>query len=126
MGSKTHDAREDKMDSKMNQVLINLLAFRRDRDWEKFHSPRNLSISISIEAAELLEKFQWQIGEIPITSQLKEEAEKEIADIFIYLLLISNDIGIDLLEVTRMKIEENKKRYPVEKAYGKATKYNKL
>lgn len=114
------------MDSQINQLLTNLLNFRRERDWEKFHSPRNLAISISIEAAELLEEFQWQIGEVPITSQLKEDAAKEIADIFIYLLLISNDLGIDLLEVTNMKIQENKKRYPVEKAYGKATKYNKL
>jgi NTP pyrophosphatase (non-canonical NTP hydrolase) len=114
------------MDSNINQVLMDLLAFRKERDWEKFHSPRNLSISISIEAAELLEIFQWQIGEMPMTSQLKEEAEKEIADIFIYLLLISNDLNIDLLEVTRSKIEENKKRYPVEKAYGNATKNDKL
>lgn len=114
------------MASKIDQVLSHLLAFRKERDWEKFHSPRNLSISISIEAAELLEKFQWQIGEISLTPQLKEEAEKEIADIFIYLLLISNDLGIDLLEVTRKKMEENKKRYPVEKAFGKSTKYDKL
>jgi dCTP diphosphatase len=121
-----HDATEDNMDSKIDQLLMNLLAFRRERDWEKFHSPRNLSISISIEAAELLEKFQWQIGEISASSQLKEEAEKEIADIFIYLLLISNDLGIDLLEAARIKIEENKNRYPVEKAFGKATKYDKL
>lgn len=121
-----YDATEDKMDSEINQLLTNLLTFRRERDWEKFHSPRNLAISISIEAAELLEEFQWQIGEVPTTPQLKEDAAKELADIFIYLLLISNDLGIDLLEVTRMKIEENKKRYPIEKAYGNATKYNKL
>jgi len=77
------------MAERIDQLLNAILKFRSDRDWEKFHTPRNLAISISLEAAELLEIFQWQVGEEPLTPEVKERASKEMADIFIYLLSIS-------------------------------------
>lgn len=72
-------------------MLADILKFRSDRDWDKFHTPRNLEISISLEAAEPLENFQWQVGEEPITPEIKDRASKEMADIFTYLLSMSHD-----------------------------------
>ncbi len=92
------------MSDRVDQLLADILKFRSDRDWEKFHTPRNLAISISLEAAELLENFQWQVGEEPITSEVRENASKEMADIFIYLLSMSHDLGIDLIEAAKKKI----------------------
>lgn len=110
----------------MQEIMKRLLQFRKDRDWEQFHTPKNLAISISIEAAELLEHFQWQKENEDLAADKKEEVAKEIADIFIYLLLMSNDLGIDLLSEAKKKIEENAKKYPVEKARGSAKKYKEL
>ncbi|MCJ7444718.1 MAG: nucleotide pyrophosphohydrolase [Methanotrichaceae archaeon] len=114
------------MSDKIDRLLDEILKFRRDRDWEKFHTPRNLAISISLEAAELLENFQWQVGEEPITPAIKERAAKEIADIFIYLLSMSHDLGIDLIEAATKKLEESHARYPVEKSRGSSKKYSEL
>ena len=114
------------MSDRIDQLLNEILRFRSDRDWEKFHTPRNLAISISLEATELLENFQWQVGEKPITPEIKERASKEIADIFIYLLSISHDLGIDLVEAATKKLEESHARYPVEKSGGSAKKYSNL
>jgi len=89
------------MSDRVDQLLGEILKFGRDRDWEKFHTPRNLAaISISLEAAELLENFQWQVGEEPITPEAREDVSREIADIFIYLLSMSHDLNIDLIEVS--------------------------
>jgi NTP pyrophosphatase (non-canonical NTP hydrolase) len=87
---------------------------------------RNLAISISLEAAELLENFQWQVGEEPITHEVKEKASKEIADIFIYLLSMSHDLNIDLIEAATKKLEESHSIYPVEKTRGSSKKYAEL
>jgi NTP pyrophosphatase (non-canonical NTP hydrolase) len=96
------------------------------RDWRQFHTPRNLATSISIEAAELLELFQWQIGDNELDPSIADMASEEIADIFIYLLLISNELGIDLIEAAKLKIEKNRKKYPVDKVKGRAIKYSEL
>jgi dCTP diphosphatase len=95
---------------RIDQLLNEILKFRSDRDWEKFHTPRNIAISISLEAAELLENFQWQVGEEPLTFEIKERASKEMADIFIYLLSMSHDLGIDLIEAATKKLEESHAR----------------
>jgi NTP pyrophosphatase (non-canonical NTP hydrolase) len=110
----------------MEEILKRLLKFRNDRDWEQFHTPKNLAISISVEAAELLEHFQWEKENEALSAEKKIEVGKEIADIFIYLLMMSNDLGIDLLDEAKKKIEENAKKYPVEKARGRMKKYNEL
>src|SRR5512136_1133339 len=92
------------MSERIDQLLAEILKFRSDRDWEKSHTPRNLAISISLEAAELLENFQWQVGEEPMKSEVREDVSKEMADIFIYLLSMSHDLGIDLIEVATKNV----------------------
>ncbi len=114
----------------LNHLIQKILIFRQKRNWEKFHNPKNLAISLSIEANELLEKFQWlnekESQEIIKNQNLKKEIEEEIADVFYYILLLSYDLKIDLEKAFKEKMKENEKKYPVKKAKGKALKYNKL
>ncbi len=105
----------------IKQIVEKLIKFRDDRDWKQFHTPDNLAKSISIEANELLENFQWGSHNADITN-IKEE----VADIFGYLLLLCEELDIDLLDVTNNKIDLNNEKYPVEKAFGNSKKYNKL
>ena len=114
------------MSDRVDQLLAEILKFRSDRDWEKFHTPRNLAISISLEAAELLENFQWQVGEESITPEVIENASKETADIFICLLSMSHDLGIDLIEAATKKLDTSKARYPIEKSKGSSKKYTEF
>lgn len=117
------------MDNDLKDILERLLKFRKERDWEQFHRPKELAISIVLEAAELLEEFQWKTDK-EIKKYLNEggleNVKEEVADIAIYLLLLSNDLRIDLLDAIREKLKKNEKKYPVEKAKGSAKKYNKL
>ena len=103
----------------LQSVLDDILEFRRERDWEQFHTPKNLAISVSVEAGELLELFQWQ--EFASISEIS----KEVADVFIYLLLLCHDLGIDPLESIRYKMKENREKYPVSKCKGKSDKWTK-
>lgn len=109
-------------------LLDELLAFRRERDWEQFHTPRNLAAGVCIEAAELLEHFQWaKDEELPeIVAKNREAIEHEIADVAMYLSLLCSDIGVSLDDAVRRKLELNKQKYPVDKARGKSTKYDRL
>lgn len=109
-------------------LLDELLAFRRERDWEQFHTPRNLAAGVCIEAAELLEHFQWaKDAELPdIVAKNREAIEHEIADVAMYLSLLCNDIGLSLDDAVRRKLALNKLKYPVDKARGKSTKYDRL
>jgi dCTP diphosphatase len=102
--------------------------FRDERDWMQFHDPKNMSISIVLEASELLEHFQWKTKEEAqqYVKEHKEEIQDEIADVAMYLFELADNLGIDLPDAMRNKMEKNKKKYPVEKAKGKHTKYNKL
>ena len=93
----------------LERLKKSVVKFRDERDWERYHSPKNLSISISIEASELLELFQWD-NEIEDIED--EELRDEIADIMIYLLYLSDMTGIDLAEAVEKKIEKNEERYP--------------
>lgn len=97
-----------------------LLAFRAERDWEQFHTPRNLAASVVIEAAEVLEHFQWLRDGDMLAEQQRAEVGKELADVFIYLLLLANDLGVDLASAAAAKIEENAVRFPIEASKGKA------
>lgn len=113
----------------IKQHLKRLLEFRDRRDWAQFHTLKNLAISIAIEAAELLEEFQWKTDEEAKRHALgdgHERVSSEVADIMIYLLLFCHEAGIDLIEAVERKIEENERRYPVEKAKGSAKKYTEL
>jgi dCTP diphosphatase len=113
-------------DNGIKEITASLLEFRKERDWEQFHSPKNLAISISIEAAELLEHFQWARENEPLAPEKKQEVAKELADIFNYLIMLAEDLGIDIIESSKEKIEENGKKYPVAKAKGSAKKYRDL
>lgn len=110
----------------MNPVLAKLLQFRKDRDWEQFHSPQNIAQSIVLEAAEVLEIFQWKRTDAPLTKKEKEQLGEEMADVYNWLLLLSHDLEIDLEKTALKKIVKNSKKYPVEKSKGKAKKYTEL
>jgi len=117
------------MNKEIDNIINMLLKFRRERDWEQFHRPKELAISIVLEAAELLEEFQWKTDR-EIKKYLDEggleNVKEEIADIAIYILLLSHDLKIDLLDAIKKKLKKNEKKYPVEKAKGSAKKYDKL
>ncbi len=95
--------------------------FSEDRDWDQFHSPANLAKSISIEANELLECFQWDEEHYNL-----EEVKEELADVLVYCVDMLDKLGLDADEIVNAKMEQNEKKYPVSKAKGKADKYNKL
>ena len=105
----------------MDKVINALKSFRDERNWSQFHSPKNLANSIIIEAAELLENFQWEHQK-----EDRKNIEEELADIMSYCLLLCEKYGFDPEEIILKKIEQNKKKYPKDKAYGKADKYHKL
>lgn len=106
--------------------LINLiLKFRKDRDWEKFHSPKNLAIYISIEANETLELFQWS-KDNKLPKEKNKYLDGELADVYYYLLLMANDMNIDLNKALRKKMKENEKRYPIEGSRGSSKKYTEI
>jgi dCTP diphosphatase len=109
-------------------LLNTLLAFRQERDWEKFHTVRNLISALCVESAELLDLFRWA-SDAEITSILKEcssEIESELADVAILLSYLCHDLNISIEDAMRKKIEINREKYPIEKAKGTARKYNKL
>lgn len=111
-----------------NTLLEALLEFRRERDWEQFHSARNLAASISVEAAELLESFIWASDEQvqEIVRSRHAEITEEIADIAILLTYLAHDLSIDINAAVRKKIQVNATKYPVEKARGSNKKYSDL
>ncbi len=110
------------------EAMAELLAFRAERDWEQFHTPRNISASICIEASELLEIFQWAKDEDlkDIVEARREEVEFEVADLVMLLSYFCHDHNIDIEDVLRRKMVINKKKYPVEKSRGVSTKYDRL
>ena len=100
-------------------------AFRDARDWMQFHNPKDLAISISLEASELLEVFQWSGTDLRVSSK-REHTTEELAGTFIYCLYMADALGIDPLEAIARKLEKNEKRYPIAKSHGTAKKYNEL
>jgi len=111
-----------------DQLLQDLLAFRKERDWEQFHNLRTLSTSIALEAAELMEHTQWtNDADLPaIAAERREAIAEEIADIAILLTYLAHDLRVDLQTAVRQKLVKNAAKYPVEKARGVATKYDRL
>lgn len=110
----------------MKQETINqIIKFRDDRDWKQFHNPKDLVISISLEAAELLEVFQWSGTDISKDGK-QEKIREELADVVNYCVLMADACGLDLDEIVQEKINRNNEKYPVEKAKGKKEKYDKL
>ncbi|MCX7921339.1 MAG: nucleotide pyrophosphohydrolase [Clostridia bacterium] len=113
----------------LSSAMEKLINFRHERNWEQFHTPKNLSMSISIESAELMEHFQWK-NDREIQDLLQalefESVKEEIADIASYLLLLTHDLGIDLNKAITEKVKKNEEKYPVEKCKGKHNKYTEL
>ena len=105
----------------MEELMNEIKQFNEERDWDKFHSPENLAKSISIEAGELLECFQWN-GE----NYNREEVLEELADVFTYAIQMAMKLEVNPKDIIMKKLEKTKKKYPVEKAKGVSTKYNKL
>lgn len=111
-------------------LTARLVEFRDKRDWKQFHSLKNLMLSLNLEAAELLEVAQWksdaELDEIAGGAEIRQRLCEECADILLYLLLIAERTGIDLLAAADAKIDTNEQRYPVEKACGNSRKYTDL
>jgi NTP pyrophosphatase (non-canonical NTP hydrolase) len=109
------------------ELLRQLIAFRRERDWEQFHNPKDVAISLSIEASELLEWFQWKTAEQVqqrLASDKREELEDEIADVAVYLAYLCHDLNIDLNQAIKNKMQKNAAKYPRDKVKGRNDKYD--
>jgi NTP pyrophosphatase (non-canonical NTP hydrolase) len=109
----------------MKHLQQKIIEFRDARNWKQFHTPKDLAISLSLEAGELLENFQWKSSEEAIQTNL-ENIKDEIADVVIYALLLSHELGIDLEKAVIDKIKKNEQKYPVEKSFGSKKKYTEL
>lgn len=112
----------------LDDLAQKIIAFRDAREWKQFHNPKDSSISLALEASEVLEHFQWKSKE-EIEEYLKtnkQDVAEELADVLYWILLMSNDLDINILEVSEKKLIKNALKYPIEKAKGKHTKYNKL
>jgi NTP pyrophosphatase (non-canonical NTP hydrolase) len=110
----------------LNQIKTRLRDFAAARDWDQFHSPKNLAMALIVEAAELVEHFQWltEAQSQTLPPDKLAEVEQEIADIQIYLIRLADKLGIDMEQAVNAKIALNEKKYPAEKVRGSAEKYN--
>ncbi len=114
--------------SDIRELTEKIKKFRDERDWMQFHNHKDVAISLVLEAAEVLEHFQWK-SKVEIDEYIKsgiEEIEDELADVATYLFELADNLGVDLGKAIQKKLEKNEKKYPVEKARGNHTKYNKL
>ena len=102
-----------------------VLQFRDERDWKQFHTPKDLALSIVLEAAELLELFQWSGSDVRCAGQ-DQRVREELADVLSYCILMADVCGMDLDEIMNEKVTKNEAKYPVEKARGRAEKYTEL
>ncbi|MHC0551877.1 nucleotide pyrophosphohydrolase [Salinicoccus sp. CNSTN-B1] len=95
----------------MDELIEEINKFRDERDWRKYHNPKDLALSLSLEASELLENFQWMSPEKGLEDN-RQNIEEELADVFIYGLMMADDIGIDMEDAILKKLEKNKEKYP--------------
>ncbi len=109
----------------MKELIKNIRKFAQKRDWDQFHSPKNLAMALSVEMAEIVEHFQWltQAESKNLNPVKLSEVKGEIADVMIYLIRLADRLGIDPVQAAEEKLQLNEKRYPVEKAKGSAVKY---
>ncbi len=112
----------------LEQLVNEVNQFVADRDWEQFHTPKNLSMALSVEAAELVEHFQWLTAEQSdgLPADARAAVGEELADILIYTIMVAERLGLDLEAAARNKMVQNRRKYPVEKARGLAAKYTEL
>ena len=114
--------------NEISKLTQDIVKFRDARDWKQFHNPKDLALSLVLESAEFMEHFQWKnLAEMEKhIKENKEEVSDELADVLYWVLLISHDLKIDIIEALKRKNKKNDNKYPVEKSKGKHTKYNKL
>ena len=110
---------------KFEEAAAKALAFREDRDWSQFHNPKDLALSICLEAAELLEVFQWSGADLEVAPKAAE-AKEELADVAIYCIYMADRLGVDLADAISDKIDANGEKYPVEKSRSSSRKYTEL
>jgi dCTP diphosphatase len=112
----------------IDDLILQLRQFAADRDWDQFHSAKNLAAALSVEAAEVLEHFQWltEAQSHELSPEKKQALAMELADVFLYLLRLSDKTGIDLIDAARQKIKLNGLKYPASKARGSHKKYTEL
>ncbi|MEQ6377730.1 nucleotide pyrophosphohydrolase [Bacillaceae bacterium S4-13-56] len=115
----------EKKDLTLKDLQKKATKFRDNRDWNQFHNPKDLAISLSLEAAELLENFQWKSSDEAVKENI-ENIKDELADVVIYSLLMADQLDVDLSEAIVRKIKKNEEKYPVEKAKGSNRKYTEL
>ena len=112
------------MSDSIKELTEKIVAFRDARNWKQFHNPKDMAISISLEAAELLEIFQWSGSDTEVDTDKKiVKVREELADVLIYAFLLGNDLGLDIAEIVSRKLDENSRKYPADKASGRADKY---
>jgi NTP pyrophosphatase (non-canonical NTP hydrolase) len=112
----------------VKRLVQKIVDFRDARDWKQFHNPKDLAISLVLEAAEVMEHFQWKNKEEveKYIETNKQDIGEELADVLYWVLLMSHDLNIDVFSALEKKLKKNEEKYPVEKAKGKHTKYNQL
>jgi len=111
--------------NELEELRIRIANFAKERDWDQFHSPKNLAMALIVEAGELLEHFQWlkQSESFELSEDKLEAVAEELADILVYLVRIADQLDIDLISATARKIESNESKYPADKVRGSARKY---
>ena len=116
------------MVNNIQDLIEKIVEFRDARDWKQFHNPKDLALSLVLEAAEVLEHFQWKSKEEieKYIVENKKDIGEELGDVFYWVLLMSKDLNIDITRALENKLKKNEEKYPIEKAKGKHTKYNKL
>lgn len=107
------------------ETLLAIDRFRDERDWRQFHNPKDLAISISLEASELLELFQWKSNE-EVVGVNTERLKEELADVLIYITMLAEDLDFDMDDIVMEKLKKNAVKYPVKESKGKKTKYDRL
>jgi len=112
----------------MENLKKQLRNFAKERDWDQFHSPKNLVMALSVEVSEIVEHFQWLTEQESsnLSDNKLSQVKEEIADVFIYLLRLSDKLGVDILQEARKKLLINEKKYPIEKSKGNAKKYSEF
>ena len=112
----------------MQDLIKKLRKFANERDWEKFHSPKNLAMALSVEVAEIVEHFQWltQDQSCNLDARTREKLKDEIGDVLIYLARLADQLGISPLEAAELKLKKNAAKYPIDKAKGNARKYSEF
>lgn len=116
------------MQDKIKTLQKRIIDFRNERDWKQFHNPKDIALSLVLEATEVLEHFQWKdANEVEeYIKGHKEEIGEELADVLYWVLLMSHDIGLDIISALEKKLAKNERKYPTNKAKGNHLKYNKL